>query len=273
MRILTTLLFVVVAACGGSSRSTYALYPGSPPAFDRATTKPEAVELADKVIAAHGGTANWEKAKQIRWRQSIERDGKVVLAGTQAWDRWNARHWAELDRDDGNNSGVMYDIYGDYRSGYVLAKSGSKQPVPPAEVQNAIKVARGAWQRDATLLAAPFLLEEPGAKLELVGDIKDDASGNIYAELRVLFDARDTARAGMILHVYVDKTTFMVGRVELEVGQERYAYSVTSYVDAGGLKLATERKNLGSGEIVKISDLKVGGVDDELYMTPLFGPA
>jgi hypothetical protein len=124
MRILS-LVFLLAAACGGPSRSTMARHPGAPLTYDRTTAKPEALELADKVIEAHGGMAAWDKVKQIRWKQSIEREGKVVGSGSQAWDRWNARHWAELDRDDGNNTGVMYEIYGDYASGYILSKSGS----------------------------------------------------------------------------------------------------------------------------------------------------
>jgi hypothetical protein len=272
MRILA-LFFCCLAACGGSSRTTPARYPGAPLAFDRAGTKPDALALADKVLAAHGGAANWEKAKQVRWRQSIERDGKVVGSGQQAWDRWNARHWAELDRTDGQNTGVMYEIYGDYMAGYVLSKSGAKQPVPNTEVRAAIALARQAWQRDSTILLAPFLLHEPGSKLELVGPVKDDKTGAEYQELKLTFDPKDTARAGLVVHVYADSTTGVVGRVELEVGADRYAYTLGGYQDIGGLKLATERTNLGSGEIVKLKDLKAGGVDDELYIAPLFGPA
>ena len=272
MRILAILLLVAAAACG-SSRSTYARYPGAPVAFDRATNKPEAVALAEKVLAAHGGAAAWEKAKQIRWHQAIERDGKVVTSGQQAWDRWNGRHWLELDRDDGNNTGVMYEIYGDYASGYILSKSGSKQPVPPAEIRNAIVLARQAWQRDATILCAPFLLLEPGSKLELVGEIKDDATGGVYTELKLTFDPKDTVRAGLTVHLYADAATGLVGRIDLEVGADRFAYTLSGFQNVGGLKLATERKNTGSGEAVKLKDIKVGGVDDDLYMTPLFGPA
>jgi hypothetical protein len=270
MRILA--LVFMLAACGGSSRSTFARHPGAPLTFDRATTKPEALELADKVIAAHGGAAAWAQAKQVRWKQAIMRDGKVAASGSQAWDRWNGRHWAELDRDDGNNTGVMYEIYGDYTAGYILSKSGSKQPVPPAEVRQAVQLARAAWARDTTILLAPFLLEEPGSKIELLGEIKDDTTGALYQEIRLTFDPKDAGRASLIGHIYVDKTTFMVGRVELEVGADRYAYTLGGYQTVGGLKLATERKNLGSGELVKLSELKVGGVDDELYIAPLFGP-
>ncbi|MBA3501215.1 MAG: hypothetical protein M4D80_12495 [Myxococcota bacterium] len=272
MRILP-LVFLLLAACGGSSRSTFARHPGAPLVYDRASAKPEAIEFAEKVIAAHGGVAAWDNAKQIRWKQAVEIDGKKVTSGSHAWDRWNARHWAELDRDDGNNAGVMYEIYGEYSSGYILAKSGSKQPVPPAEVRQANTFARAAWQRDTTILAAPFLLLEPGSKLELLGEIKDDTSGALYTELKVTFDPKDTARAGVILHVYVDKTTFAVGRIELEIGADRFAYTLSNFQTVGGLKFATERKNIGSGEVVKVTELKVGGVDDDLYMTPIYGPA
>lgn len=271
MRILA--LVFVLAACGGSSRSTFARYPGAPVAFDRTTSKPEALAVADKVIAAHGGAAAWANAKQIRFRQAIEKDGKVLVSGSHAWDRWNARHWAELDRDDGNNTGVMYEIYGDYSSGYILSKSGSKQPVPPAEVRQAVALSRQAWQRDTTILLAPFLMEEPGSKVDLIGDIKDDATGQIYTGLKLTFDPKDPARAGLTVNLYVDQTTFLVGRIELLIGADTFAYTLSNYQTAGGLKLATERKNLGSGETIKISDIKVGGVDDELYITPLYGPA
>jgi len=271
MRILVASALVILLAACGASRSTYARHPGAPLAFDRAGTKPEALEIADKVLAAAGGAANWEKAKQIRWRQAILRDGKPAMSGQQAWDRWNARHWAEVDRDDGNNSGVMYEIYGEYRAGYVLAKSGSKQPVTTGEVVAATKLARSAWQRDATIAFAPFLLEEPGSKLEYVGTVKDDATGAEYHELKLTFDPKDPARAGLTVHVYADKTTFVVGRVELETAEgERYAYTLGGYQTVGGLSLATERKNLGSGEVVKLSEIKVGEVDDTLYMAPIF---
>ena len=108
---------------------------------------------------------------------------------------------------------------------------------------------------------------------EVAGEIKDDTTGTIYTELKLTFDPKDVARAGLIVHVYVDKTTYLVGRVEIEIGADRYAYTLSNYQTVGGLKLATERKNLGSGEVVKLSDVKVGGVEDELYITPLYGPA
>src|SRR5262249_48356996 len=91
---------VAPAGCG-SSRLSYAPSPGAPPAFDKAGSNPQAVEVADKVIAAAGGAAAWDKAKQIRWATVTSADGgKPPRSTEQAWDRWNARHWAKADLGD-----------------------------------------------------------------------------------------------------------------------------------------------------------------------------
>jgi hypothetical protein len=273
MRILVTALLCLAAACGGSSRTAQARYPGSPATFDRATTKPEALEIADKVVAAAGGAAAWEKARMIRWHQEIIRDGKVAMSGSQAWDRWNARHWAELDQPEGTNVGATYELFGDYKAGYVLSKSGHKQPLPTKDTNDALARAKDVFPRDTTAMFAAFLLEEPGAKLEYQGKVKDEAGGAEYHELKVTFDPKDTSRTGIVLHVFADVNTFVVGRVELEDAKgDRYAYQMSNMQSFGGLQIATERKNLGSGETIKISDVKAGAVDDELFTVPMFGP-
>src|SRR5688572_3589979 len=88
------LCFALLAACGG--RSAFQRYPGAPVAFDRAGSEAKAVEIADKVFAAAGGVGNWDKAKQLRWRQVVTSDGKQIIDVEQIWDRWNARHLGRL---------------------------------------------------------------------------------------------------------------------------------------------------------------------------------
>src|SRR5687767_9778825 len=167
---IASLALLFLLACGGPSRTTYARYPGAPLAFDRATANAEALAIADKVLEAHGGAAAWEKAKQIRWKQSVLREGKVVASGEQAWDRWNARHWAKVDRPEQGPVGVMYELYGDFKAGYVEMKaSGNRQGLPKGDAEPAIVVAKAAFQRDVTITFAPFLLHEPGSKIEYAG--------------------------------------------------------------------------------------------------------
>jgi hypothetical protein len=260
---------VLAAACGGPSRTTFARPPGGAVVFDRASAKPEALEIADKVLAAHGGAQAWEAAKQIRWRQTIIVDGKPGTSVEQAWDRWNARHWASLDREKGGAFAVMYEIYGNYAAGYIVGREkGGKEVVGSGEAAEGVKVARKAWQRDSTVTLAPFLMYEPGAKLEYMGMVKD---GDLELhEIKVTFAAEDTARKGIELHIYADKDKFLVQRVMVTTPEgDRIGYSLGAYQAFGGLQIATERKNLGTGETVKVSDVQVGAPDDDLFVAPV----
>ena len=262
------LALVLAAGCGGPARTTYARHPGAPAMFDRTTTSEETLAMADKVLAAHGGAAAWENAKQIRWKQTVVKDGTVTSTVEQAWDRWNARHWAQLEREKGGAFAVMYDIYGTFGAGYIQGRSGGKQVVPTGEAVEGVKVARNAWQRDATETLAAFQMFEPGAKLEYKGIAKD---GDLELhEIQVNFDPKDTARAGLELHLYCDKDSFLVKRVAVhQANGDRSAYELLSYQAIGGLQIATERKNIGSGETVKLTDVKVGAPDDDLFIAPV----
>jgi hypothetical protein len=267
---MTKLLIALVlaAGCGGPARTMYARAPGIAQTYDRSTATPETLEIADKVLAAHGGPAAWDAAKQIRWKQTVTLDGKPTSAVEEAWDRWNARHWAQLQRDKGGAFAVMYDIYGTYSAGYIQGRSGGKQVVGSGEAAEGVAMARKAWQRDTTTTLAPFLVFEPGAKLEYRGIAKD---GDLELhELVVTFDPKDTARTGLELHLYADKDTFLVKRLAINAANgERSVYELGGYKPFGGLQIATERKNLGSGETVLISDVSVGAPDDDLYIAPV----
>lgn len=259
---------VLAAGCGGPARTMYARPPGAAQTFDRTTASMETLDIADKVLAAHGGAAAWEAAKQIRWKQTVTMDGKPTSGVEEAWDRWNARHWAALEREKGGAFAVMYDIYGSYSAGYIQGRTGGKQVVGSGEAAEGVKMARKAWQRDTVATLAPFLMYEPGAKVEYKGIAKD---GDLeLQEIMVTFDPKDTAREGTELHLYVDKDTFLVKRLAIATGSgEKSVYELTNYKAFGGLQIATERKNLGSGETVLVTDVSVGAPDDDLYVAPV----
>src|SRR5262245_7728782 len=108
--LLVTLLALASAACG-PSRSTFARYPNPPAAFDRAKSNAQAVAIADKVLAAAGGAAAWDKARQIKWEQSKIENGAPKLHGEQALDRWNQRHYGRVETPDGAAI-IAYAVYG-----------------------------------------------------------------------------------------------------------------------------------------------------------------
>lgn len=249
-------------ACG-SSRSTFANYPGAPPTFERVAGN-QAIEVSDKVIAAAGGAANWDKAKQVRWTQTKVENGQQIT-GEVAWDRWNARHWARVPTPEGNAI-VTYELYGDFATSYIESnKTNKKTFIEGRELGLAVGVLRNAFIQDVTVTFMPFLMQEPGTKLEYVGlQKKDDKE---YHDIKVTFG--DSWRKELNYHAIVDKETNMIHRVDIEKGVEKIGFELADWTEAGGIKIPATRKNIGSGEVNSSKDFKVGAPDDELYMKPL----
>jgi hypothetical protein len=259
---------LVLAACG-ASRSTYNRYPGAPAAFDRAGSDPKAVEIADKLFAAAGGPGNWDKAKQIRWKQTVTADGKVTLDGEEAWDRWNARHHGRLKRE-ATDIVVGYELYGGFSMGY--GEDGKKKQVLDDQTRaRSVAAAKSVFNVDTAVLTMQFLILEPGAKLKYIGPAKDDAGNENYDDIAVTFD--DPLRKELEFHVFVDRTSNLIQRIEmLKIGtQQKVGYTLTDWTTVGGLKFATSRTNLGySGETTAIKEIRVSEPEDELFIAPLY---
>src|SRR5262245_56047427 len=108
MRII--LCALVLLGCG-PGRSTFARAPGASPTFNRAASEAKAVEIADAAIAAAGGAQRWAAVKQLRWTQQVTHEGKEVIAGEQAWDRWNGRHYARARRGEKEDVVVIHPVF------------------------------------------------------------------------------------------------------------------------------------------------------------------
>ncbi|MEO8703312.1 MAG: hypothetical protein ABI867_24915 [Kofleriaceae bacterium] len=267
-RLLLCCAIALAAACG-SSRSTFARYPGAPAAFDRAGSEAKAVEIADKVFTASGGPGNWDKAKQVRWKQNVTSDGKAAPEIEEAWDRWNARHAGSLTRGDGSIK-VGYELYGKFSMGFM--QRGQKKEILDDESRTkALGTAKGVFNIDTAVLTMQFLMLEPGAKLKYVGTAKDDAGSENYDEVAVTFD--DPLRKELEFHVVVDRTSNLIARIEmLKIGTtQKVGYSLKDWTTVNGLKFAASRTNLGySGETTAITEIRVGEPEDELFIAPLY---
>lgn len=263
------LLAVLLVACG-PGRTTFQRYPGAPAAFDRAGSEAKAVEIADKVFAAAGGPGNWDKAKQIQWRQIIVADGKQVLDFSHTWDRWNARHLGRLHRPDGSDLVVGYQLYGDFSMGYVQlpGEKEKKQNLDDDSRAKGLKIARDVFDEHTAVMTMQFLMLEPGAKLAYVGPMNDDAGQETLDELKVTF--ADPLRKELEFHPIVDRATSTLARVEIYKGTQKVAYSLKEWVTINGLKFASQRGNLGyASETTTIKDIVVGDVDDNAFIAPI----
>ncbi len=255
-----------LVACG-PGRSTFARYPGATPEFDRTAQDPKALEIADKVVAASGGTATWSTAKQLRWQQVISQDGKEMLAGEQAWDRWNGRHYGRAKREGGDMV-VMRDVYSP--GGNAFIDNGQKLKKLDGGADQAVSASRDRWEFDTGVLFIPFLLEEPGTKLEYGGEVQGD-DGKPRDLLKVSFDPKDQRKTKYQL--VISRDTNLIERIEIQQPgkseDERLGYAVTQWIDAKGMKLPGTLENIGlKGEIVQYKDVTIGDPDDTLFVPP-----
>jgi len=278
---MSLLAAVMVLGCG-PDRTTFARFPTAATAFDRAGSDPKAVAIADRVVAAAGGAARWNQVKQIKWTEVITADGKLVLTYDQAWDRWNGRHHGrlrhtptavELQRpSQATTAGdvvVMRKLYDEGGRAFLDSGKGLS-PLGASDVPRELKSARERWMLDGALLCMSFLLEEPGTKLEYVGEPAVEAGKPVLDDIKVTLDTKDpnwTAR----YHVQVNRDTNMIDRIEIiEAGQpetRRIAYQLSSWTEVGGLKFPTSNQNIGTnGELITFKDIGVGDPDDTLYV-------
>lgn len=264
---VTVALALALAGCG-PGRTTFATYPSAAPTFDRAAADPKAVEIADRVITASGGQDKWAAAKQIQWSESITAaDGELTF--DQAWDRWNGRHYQRL-HTKAVDVVVMRNLY-DTR-GTAFAESGrQRQSLGKEETERALAAARERWSFDTTLLCLPFLLEAPGGKLELTGELKPDGADAPLDVLKLTFDSKDPTRTASY-YAMVNRTTNQIERVEIvkagDPDTKRIAYKVGTVIDAAGLRLATVYNNIGvPSEVITFSKIIIASdPDDTLYV-------
>lgn len=266
------LLALLLLACG-PGRTTHARYPGSTPTFDRAAQDAKALEIADRVLAAAGGAQKWAATKQLRWSQVVTHDGKPIVEGEQAWDRWNGRHHGRVKRGEEGDIIVMRSIYDE--GGHVYMDRGDNKPLRKIEggSQEALAAARERWEFDTAILFMPFLLEEPGTQLSYVGEAQSD-DGKTLDVIKVVLDPKDRTRTATY-QLQVTRDTNLIARYEIQKAgkgeDQRLGYGVTSWLDGGGLKVPGTVENLGfKGEVVTFKDLTVGEPDDVLFVPPAY---
>jgi hypothetical protein len=253
-RFVTPLLLATalcLPACG-PARQSAATQPGIA-AFDPAKSDPKALAIADQVMTALGGEANWQKAHEIQWFQAIIVDGKMADASSHSWDRWNGRHNFSRVDPDGKLGVSMHDLFsktGGY--GYVQGKKGEHTPMS-ADKDKMVAEARRRFETDAYPFVIPFKLKDPGVHLKYAEERPEEGAKPgapiKFDVIEITFDDGVGAAPKDTWWLVIDRATHMPDSVEHHVAGkpdiERQGFTLEKWVEAGGLKFATVRKTLG----------------------------
>lgn len=124
------------------------------PSFDPEKSDVIAVELADKVIKAHGGEENWDNTHYISWNFLGVRD--------LIWDKYTGNVRIDFP---GEKSTYLININQD--TGRV--KIGDRELTKADSLDKYIERGKQIWVNDSYWLVFPFKLKDPGVQLQYAG--------------------------------------------------------------------------------------------------------
>lgn len=143
---------LIVAACGKIEQDN----SNTPEeGFDLEGSDPAAVELADSVMAAMGGRANWNKTRFISWSFSGRRN--------HVWDKQSGLVRIESLED---NTTYLLNV----NNGQGRVRLNGHEVVAKDSLQLMLQRARSIWINDSYWLIMPFKLKGSGVTLRYLGE-------------------------------------------------------------------------------------------------------
>jgi hypothetical protein len=155
--------------------------------FDFENSDPAAIQLADSVMKAMGGRANWDKVRFISWNFFGRRD--------LVWDKHTGRVRIESHRDS-----VIYLTNLLTNEGRVQVKG--REIVDSDSLLLMLERARAIWNNDAYWLIMPFKLKDSGVTLKYLGE--DTISNGAYCNVVQLTFKNVGTTPQNKYHVYID---------------------------------------------------------------------
>ena len=122
------------------------------PGFNAADSDPKAIALADEVMAAMGGRANWDATRYITWRFFGFR--------LHVWDKWTG----DIRFEQGDLT-VLMNIHSKEGRAFVAGAEISDPDTLAAKLDHGYR----AWINDSYWLVMPYKLKDSGVTLRYRG--------------------------------------------------------------------------------------------------------
>ncbi|TVQ15678.1 MAG: hypothetical protein EA364_01560 [Balneolaceae bacterium] len=165
------------------------------PGFDHEGSDPEAIDIADRVMAAMGGRQAWDNTRHLRWNFFGFR--------TLYWDKWTGDLRVEIPS---SKTRILLNINENtgraWRDGAEMAH--------PDSVAKYVQQGKSIWINDSYWFVMPFKLKDSGVTLTYLGTDETDRGGD--AELIELRFKNVGNTPDNKYHVWVDKQTHLVSQ-------------------------------------------------------------
>lgn len=155
MRVATTFFipFLLLMIACGRDRQDNTNTPEE--GFNLEGSDPAAVELADSIMAAMGGRANWNKTRFISWSFSGRR--------SLVWDKQSGRVRIESPEEN-----TIYLI--NVNNGQGRVRVNGREVIEEDTLRVLLQRARSIWINDSYWLVMPFQLKGNGVTLRYLGE-------------------------------------------------------------------------------------------------------
>ncbi|WP_181885096.1 hypothetical protein [Pontibacter diazotrophicus] len=206
--------------------------------FNMAASDPEAILIADSVMAAQGGRESWDDTRYISWNFFGNR--KLL------WDKHTGNVRVEHVKDD---TKILVNI--DTGEGRVY-KDGA-EVTQPDSLAKYLQKGKEAWINDSYWLVMPFKLKDSGVTLKYLGE--DTTQVGQQADVLQLTYENVGVTPENKYKVYVDKNTNLVAQWayfrNADDSVPAFVMPWQDYQSYGQLKLSGDRGQ------AKITDIKV----------------
>lgn len=224
------LLSLLLLACQSPATTTTPAVTGNPaaPGFLADSSDPRAIEIADQVMEASGGRANWDAVDTLHWNFFGMRE--------LIWNKTTGDVTITSEKEKYEmNINILTDEGSVIRNGEKVTNTDS--------LKIFLNQAKEIWINDSYWLAMPFKLKDSGVQLKYIGDgmTQDSMAAEV---LELTFQSVGVTPENKYL-VYVDKKSNLVSQWDFYAKandpKPRFSMPWKGYKKIDGILLSEDR--------------------------------
>ena len=206
---------------------------GNPPVegFDLENSDEKAIALADQVMEAMGGRANWDKTRYTSW----------VFFGSRkhTWDRYTGDVKIEYLNDTVHNKQVIFNV----NSMEGKVQLDGEEFTDADSVATLLKAAKGQWINDSYWVFMPFKMKDSGVTLKYVGTDSTLAEEMCEVVSMTFSEVGNTPQNKYLVYIHPETHHIVQWDYYPNASDEspRFASSWEAYSKYGGIMLSGDR--------------------------------
>jgi hypothetical protein len=226
---------------------------------------PKADAVGRELIAAMGGEASWEKARQLQFDFVVVKEGQPVARFSHAWDRYTGDYRVKGVDKAGAPYTVLLNVNTKLGRAWVNGVA-----VEGAEKEKRIEAAYGRFINDTYWLLAPWKIFDPGVNLTYDGE-KPCPGGGTCDVLKLSFEGVGLTPKD-VYWLWITKDGRRMLQWQYVLGGASDPPTTAAWKDwqkMGGIMLSMDKPMMGEPFEIRFENVAVAPArDDSLFAPP-----